>query len=99
MHVKNIHKSFLIYATLLKSTYVALNESNSGSLCAGEDAAGKQQAFPLSKASSKKETCMFMHNHSARYFNKINVDAIGNQVWEALALQTSSQLSSKPPRS
>lgn len=85
MHVKNIYKSFLIYATLLKSTYVALNGSNSGSLCAGEDAAGKQQAFPLSKASSKR-TCMFKHNHSAQYFNKINVDAIGNQVWEALAL-------------
>lgn len=40
----------------------------------------------LSAKPAQKETCMFKHNHSAQYFNKINVDAIGNQVWEALAL-------------
>lgn len=85
MHVRSIHESLLIHATPLISTYVALNGSNRGSVCAGEDAAEKQQAFSLSKASWKEVTCMFKHNESASSFNnQINASEIGNQVWEAL---------------
>ena len=100
MHVKSIHKSLLIHATPLKSTYVALNGRNSGSVCAREDAADKQQASSLSKVSWKEATYTFQHNDSPSPFNnKIYVSAIGNQVWEALTLRASCQLSSKPCRS
>lgn len=73
---------------------MALNRSNSGSVHAGEDAAEKQQAFSLCKASWKEVTCMFKHNDSASSFNnQINASEIGNQVWEALTLKAGCQLS------
>lgn len=94
MHVRSIRKSLLIHTTLFRSTYVVLNRSNSGSVRVGEDAAEKQQAFSLSKTSWKEVTCMFKHNDSASSFNnQINASEIGNQVWEALTLKASCQLS------